>query len=110
MASWSCARPTIVIFDKFLPEGAAPRIGRRLLNLLARRVGTDINRRLSDLLAGSGRAIVADRPSMLGGSYRTIVVQTEHCTPIRSMRCSPVNHSIHTYKNATRKRTKSTKK
>jgi SAM-dependent methyltransferase len=66
----------IVIFDKFLPDSAALGMGRQLLNVLARRVGTDINRRLSDLLAGSGCAVVDDRPSMLGGAYRTVVAQT----------------------------------
>ena len=66
----------IVIFDKFLPDSAALGIGRLLLNVLARRVGTDINRRLSDLLAGSGCAIVDDRPSMFRGTYRTVVVHT----------------------------------
>jgi ubiquinone/menaquinone biosynthesis C-methylase UbiE len=52
----------IVIFDKFLADSATPGIGRRLLNVLAHRVGTDINRRLSDILARSstiGRACSA---------------------------------------------------
>lgn len=66
---------SIVIFDKFLPDGAVPGIGRRLLNLLARRIGTDLNRRLSDLLAGSGCVVVTDQPSMFGGAYRTVVVR-----------------------------------
>jgi ubiquinone/menaquinone biosynthesis C-methylase UbiE len=66
----------IVIYDKFLPDGAAPGLGRRLLNLLARRVGTDINRRLGDLLAGSGCVVIAERPGELGGAYRTVVVAT----------------------------------
>lgn len=67
----------MVIFDKFLPEGATAGIGRRLLNQYARRVGTDINRRLGDLLAGSGCAILADRPAALGGAYRIVVVQVD---------------------------------
>lgn len=66
----------LVIFDKFLPEGAEPGVGRRLLNLLARRIGTDINRRFGDLLRGIGCSIVADRPGMLGGAYRTIMLRS----------------------------------
>lgn len=66
----------LVIFDKFLPDHRTAGLVRRLLNGLARRMGTDINRRLGDLLAGSGCAIVTDRPGALGGAYRTVVVQT----------------------------------
>lgn len=65
----------IVIFDKFLPDTAVAGIGRRMFNLLARGVGTDVNRRLSDLLAGSGCTIVDDRPGEFGGAYRTVVVR-----------------------------------
>jgi hypothetical protein len=69
-------RGRIVIFDKFLPDRATPGIGRRLLNLLTRGVGTDINHQLRDLLAGSGCVVVDDRPRIVRGAYRTVVVQT----------------------------------
>lgn len=65
----------IVIFDKFLPDTAVAGIGRRLLNMLARRIGTDLNRRLGDLLAGNGCTVVDDRPGEFGGAYRTVVVR-----------------------------------
>lgn len=64
---------SLVIFDKFLPDGARPGMGRRLLNGLAHWLGTDVNRRLGDLLAGSGCTVIADQPAGLGGAYRTIV-------------------------------------
>lgn len=67
---------TIVIFDKFLPDTAVAGIGRRLFNLLARGVGTDVNRRLCDLIAGSRCTIVDDRPGEFGGAYRTVLVRT----------------------------------
>jgi ubiquinone/menaquinone biosynthesis C-methylase UbiE len=67
----------MVIFDKFLPERATAGIGRSLLNLFARRVGTDINRRLGNLVTGSGCVILADRPAALGGAYRIVVVQVD---------------------------------
>jgi phosphatidylethanolamine/phosphatidyl-N-methylethanolamine N-methyltransferase len=76
----------IMIFDKFLPDHARLGIGRRLLNVLARRIGTDINRRLSDLLAGSGCVVVDDRPSLFGGAYRAVVVQTANSLPARLTR------------------------
>lgn len=82
----------MVIFDKFLPERATAGIGRRLLNLFARRIGTDINRRFGDLLAGSGCAILADRPAALGGAYRIIVVQV-HARPSAAQRSEKYIHA-----------------
>jgi phosphatidylethanolamine/phosphatidyl-N-methylethanolamine N-methyltransferase len=65
----------IVIFDKFLPDDA--RLGRlrRLLNASARWFGTDINRRLSDLLAGSDYSVEQNLPSLGRGVYRVVVVR-----------------------------------
>ncbi len=40
----------IVIFDKFAPEGASPSPARRLLNGVTTLLGTDITRRLDDLV------------------------------------------------------------
>jgi SAM-dependent methyltransferase len=61
-----------VVFDKFLGETAAPSLLRRLLNVGAVLLGTDLNRRLSSLLAGSGLTPVADQPALLGGAYRLV--------------------------------------
>lgn len=82
----------LVIFDKLLPDRAGPGWGRRLLNRLARRIGTDINRRLGDLLRGNGCIIVADRPGALGGVYRTIVLQSAGGADERSQ---AVRHNAH---------------
>lgn len=62
-----------VVFDKFVAdEAAGPSPLRRLFNRAALRLGTDLTRRLGDLLAGSGLAVVADAPAMLGGAYRIV--------------------------------------
>lgn len=66
----------IVIFDKFLPEGMSPSVGRRLLNLVTMALGTDITRRLSDILAGSRCLVVSNEPGLLRGRYRVIVLRT----------------------------------
>jgi hypothetical protein len=65
----------IVIFDKFLPDDARLRITRRLLNAGARWFGTDINRRLSDILADSRCVVEHNLPSLARGVYRVVVVK-----------------------------------
>lgn len=71
----------LVIFDKFLADEAAPGVLRRMLNGVTRRLGTDINRRLRDILAGSGCSIVRDEPSILRGAYRVIVTRAGTALP-----------------------------
>ena len=62
-----------VVLDKFLGETqATPSFWRRLLNQGAVRVGTDINRRLGDLLAGSTFAVEEEQAACFGGVYRII--------------------------------------
>ncbi|MGB7539900.1 MAG: class I SAM-dependent methyltransferase, partial [Anaerolineales bacterium] len=63
-----------VIFDKFRPEDGSLTFGRRLFNLFAMLIGTDITRRLSDLTAGTGARILRDVPALLGGAYRIVLM------------------------------------
>lgn len=64
----------IVVFDKFLPDGTEPTWGRRLSNIVSTRLGTDLNRRLGDILSGVSCPIVHDEPSMFRGMYRVILL------------------------------------
>jgi ubiquinone/menaquinone biosynthesis C-methylase UbiE len=66
----------IVIFDKFVPEDGSINRFRRLLNQVAMLMGTDITRKLSDIVDKAEVAIISDEPSMFGGQYRVIVVQS----------------------------------
>ena len=66
----------IVIFDKFVPEDGSVNGFRRLINQVAMLMGTDITRKLSDIVDETGATIVSDEPSMFGGQYRVIVVQS----------------------------------
>jgi ubiquinone/menaquinone biosynthesis C-methylase UbiE len=67
-----------VIFDKFLPAGtASPSLRRRLMSRLAMLVGTDLNRRLEVLLAGSGWVVVWEQPALFGGVYRVFALGQE---------------------------------
>jgi ubiquinone/menaquinone biosynthesis C-methylase UbiE len=67
----------IVIFDKFLPDDARLGIIRRLLNAGARWFGTDINRRLSDILAENRWVVERNLPSLARGMYRVVVVRPD---------------------------------
>lgn len=64
-----------VIFDKFLPEGRSVSTGRRFMNLFSTLFGTDINRRLSDLMQDCPCVITHDEPSIAGGLYRVILLK-----------------------------------
>lgn len=64
-----------VIFDKFLPEGDAPSAARRFMNFFSTRLGTDINRRLGDILQGCGCEVVLNEPSIGRGMYRVIMIR-----------------------------------
>jgi len=68
-------RGRIVIFDKFLPDGTQPTLSRRLVNVGAKLMGTDINRRIGDIVGGHPCEVVQDEPSILGGMYRVLLLQ-----------------------------------
>lgn len=72
---WRVLKPggRAVVFDKFLPEDVALTPGRRLVGQIARALGTDPNRRLSEIIGGvSGLGIERDEPSLLRGQYRIL--------------------------------------
>lgn len=73
----------VVIFDKFLAEGATISIARRLMNLFSTVLGTDINRRLSDLMMGCPCEVTHDEPGILGGMYRVILLGKTHRGPTK---------------------------
>ncbi len=65
----------IVIFDKFLPEGKSISFGRRFINIFSTLLGTDINRRLSDLTKGCPCVTTHAEPSIANGMYRIILLK-----------------------------------
>ena len=66
----------ISVFDKFLPAGRRASLGRRLLNLPARLLFTDITRVLEDVVTASGASLVVahDEPAFLGDTFRVVVL------------------------------------
>ena len=65
-----------VIFDKFLVGAKKPSALRQLMNVFSTLFGTDINRRLEEMIEGTGWQIVSDEASILRGMYRVIVLRT----------------------------------
>lgn len=64
----------IVVFDKFLPAGMAPSLGRRVLNVLTSSLGTDINRCFDEISRGLPCERLSEEPSIFGGSYRILLL------------------------------------
>ena len=70
-----------VVFDKFLVGAKKPSALRRLMNVFSTLFGTDINRRLEEMIEGTGWQIVSDEASILRGMYRVIVLRTLRYLP-----------------------------
>jgi ubiquinone/menaquinone biosynthesis C-methylase UbiE len=64
-----------VVFDKFLPDGSSPSLRRRLANVGSTLFGTNINRRLGDIVGGQRCSVVSDEPSLLDGMYRVVLLR-----------------------------------
>jgi len=64
-----------VIFDKFAPAGGSISVLRQTINIFSTLFGTDITRRLGDLLEGSGMTILKQEDSILGGKYQVILLK-----------------------------------
>jgi len=65
----------VSIFDKFLPLGQRPSVLRSLLNVAARRLFSDLNRRAEPLLASAHLTLVSDLPGAFGGRYRHLLAR-----------------------------------
>lgn len=64
----------IAVFDKFLGADERPSLRRRLLNLLAAPLFSDLNRRLGPLIAATPLVIEHDEPAAFGGTYRAVTL------------------------------------
>jgi ubiquinone/menaquinone biosynthesis C-methylase UbiE len=75
--AWRVLRPggRMVVFDKFLPEHEHSTAFRNLLGSLIRQLGTDPNRRFSDMVMDLPlKVITKDEPALLRGQYRIILL------------------------------------
>ena len=64
----------IAVFDKFLQDDERPSLKRRLLNVIAKPLFSDLNRRLGPLVAGTPLTIERDEPVAFGGAYRIVTL------------------------------------
>jgi ubiquinone/menaquinone biosynthesis C-methylase UbiE len=64
----------VAVFDKFLRDEERPSLNRRLLNALAKPLFSDLNRRLSTMIAGTKLAIQHDEPVAFAGTYRLVTL------------------------------------
>lgn len=65
----------VAIFDKFLGDDEPLTFRRRLLNLVAKPLFSDMNRRLGPLLAGTGLLVEHDEPAGFSGMYRIVTLK-----------------------------------
>jgi phosphatidylethanolamine/phosphatidyl-N-methylethanolamine N-methyltransferase len=64
----------IAIFDKFLRDGEHPSLKRRVMNVIAKPLFSDLNRRLGPLMSGTRLVLEHDEPIAFGGAYRVATV------------------------------------
>jgi len=64
-----------VKFDEFLPSGKQVLFLRGFINLFSTILGTDINRRLGDLMMDCPCETIHDEPSIAGGVYRVVLLK-----------------------------------
>jgi ubiquinone/menaquinone biosynthesis C-methylase UbiE len=65
----------IAVFDKFVRDDERVSARRRMLNIVAKPLFSDMTRRLGPLLPGTGLTIEHDEPTAFGGMYRIVTLQ-----------------------------------
>jgi phosphatidylethanolamine/phosphatidyl-N-methylethanolamine N-methyltransferase len=81
--AWRVLKPggRLAIFDKFLAEDGYVSGARRIIGKVAEAVGTDVNRKFSDIVGDrADLQVVSDQPAMLGGIYRVILLRKDERT------------------------------
>lgn len=65
----------IAVFDKFVRDDERVSVRRRMLNIVAKPLFSDMNRRFGPWLPGTGLTIEHEEPTAFGGMYRIITLQ-----------------------------------
>ncbi|MCX2740214.1 class I SAM-dependent methyltransferase [Pontibacter anaerobius] len=63
---------TVMVFDKFLPDGQTPSPLRRLLNQFASTLFSDINRSIGNIIHPTSLQQELNEPAALGGTFRLV--------------------------------------
>jgi phosphatidylethanolamine/phosphatidyl-N-methylethanolamine N-methyltransferase len=78
LEAWRTLKPggCLVIFDKFAPETGQFSLLRRFMGWFFRLLGTDVNRKISQVVGQPFDAkIVLNQPSLFGGQYRILLLR-----------------------------------
>jgi hypothetical protein len=65
----------ISVFDKFVRDDERVSARRIMLNIVAKPLFSDMNRRFAPLLPGTGLTVEHDEAAAFGGMYRIITLQ-----------------------------------
>ncbi|NEM98366.1 class I SAM-dependent methyltransferase [Pontibacter burrus] len=63
---------TVMVFDKFLPDGQQPTIVRRFFNQIAGTLFSDINRSIGAIVSHTSLTIELNEPATLNGTFRLV--------------------------------------
>jgi phosphatidylethanolamine/phosphatidyl-N-methylethanolamine N-methyltransferase len=63
---------TVMVFDKFLPDGQKPTIVRRFFNQIAATLFSDINRSIGTIVSHTPLTIELNEPAALNGTFRLV--------------------------------------
>ena len=66
---------TVMVFDKFLPDGEKPSLLRRLLNQVASTLFSDINRSIGAIVRHTALQQELNEPAALGGAFRIVLLR-----------------------------------
>ncbi|PSQ32832.1 SAM-dependent methyltransferase, partial [Halobacteriales archaeon SW_12_69_24] len=75
----------VSVFDKLVPEGTTPSLGRRAVNPIARLLFSDVTRKLEPMVAGTSLTVWA-REWVLGGFYSVATLEPAERSPERRRR------------------------
>ncbi len=63
---------TVMVFDKFLPDGQQPSIFRKFANIFASTIFSDINRSIGAILTHTTLQVELNEPAAFKGIFRII--------------------------------------
>ncbi|PKV76319.1 class I SAM-dependent methyltransferase [Pontibacter ramchanderi] len=63
---------TVVVFDKFLPDGQKPSLLRRLFNQVASTLFSDVNRSIGNIVSHTSLQMELNEPAAFGGTFRIV--------------------------------------
>jgi phosphatidylethanolamine/phosphatidyl-N-methylethanolamine N-methyltransferase len=63
---------TVMVFDKFLPDGQRPSLLRRLLNQVAGTLFSDINRSIGTIVSHTSLQMELNEPAAFNGTFRIV--------------------------------------